>query len=67
MLGIGSGQLSGSGFTKGHQVQGGNIPEAHTDFIFAVIGEEFGFIGASLFDVFVLNDDLPNHSCGYAC
>ncbi|WP_282062556.1 rod shape-determining protein RodA [Bacillus pumilus] len=48
MLGIGSGQLSGSGFTKGQQVQGGNIPEAHTDFIFAVIGEEFGFIGASL-------------------
>ncbi|HCO81297.1 rod shape-determining protein RodA [Bacillus sp. (in: firmicutes)] len=48
MLGIGSGQLSGSGYTKGNQVQGGNIPEAHTDFIFAVIGEEFGFIGASL-------------------
>lgn len=48
ILGIGSGQLSGSGFTKGQQVQGGNIPEAHTDFIFAVIGEEFGFIGASL-------------------
>lgn len=48
LLGIGSGQLSGSGFKKGYQVQSGHIPEAHTDFIFAVIGEEFGFIGTSL-------------------
>lgn len=48
LLGIGSGQLSGSGFREGYQVQGGHIPEAHTDFIFAVIGEEFGFIGTSL-------------------
>lgn len=46
LLGIGSGQMSGSGFTHGIQVQGGKIPEAHTDFIFAVIGEEFGFLGA---------------------
>ncbi|MDQ0268383.1 rod shape-determining protein RodA [Cytobacillus purgationiresistens] len=48
MLGIGSGQMSGWGFTQGVQVQSGQIPEAHTDFIFAVIGEEFGFIGASV-------------------
>ncbi|MCI4136260.1 rod shape-determining protein RodA [Bacillus vallismortis] len=46
LLAIGSGQLTGSGFTQGVQVQGGKIPEAHTDFIFAVIGEEFGFMGA---------------------
>lgn len=48
LLGIGSGQLSGSGFNQGYQVQSGRIPEAHTDFIFAVIGEEFGFIGTSI-------------------
>lgn len=48
LLGIGSGQLTGSGFNQGYQVQSGRIPEVHTDFIFAVIGEEFGFIGTSL-------------------
>ena len=46
ILGIGSGELSGSGFNQGTQVQSGRIPEAHTDFIFSVIGEEFGFIGS---------------------
>lgn len=48
LLGIGSGQLTGSGYREGYQVQSGHIPEAHTDFIFAVIGEEFGFIGTSI-------------------
>ncbi|GAB3793395.1 rod shape-determining protein RodA [Virgibacillus kimchii] len=48
MRGIGSGQMSGTGFNEGVQVQSGRVPEAHTDFIFAVIGEEFGFIGASI-------------------
>lgn len=48
LLGIGSGQMSGAGFNEGIQVQSGRVPEAHTDFIFAVIGEEFGFIGASI-------------------
>ncbi|MFC4402939.1 rod shape-determining protein RodA [Gracilibacillus xinjiangensis] len=48
ILGIGAGQLTGSGFNQGFQVQSGRVPEAHTDFVFAVIGEEFGFIGASL-------------------
>lgn len=48
LLGIGSGQLGGKGLNQGVQVQSGNIPEAHTDFIFAVVGEEFGFIGSSI-------------------
>jgi len=48
MMGIGSGQLTGKGLGNGVQVQSGRVPEAHTDFIFAVIGEEFGFIGSSL-------------------
>lgn len=44
LLAIGSGQLEGKGLMQG-QVY---FPEAHTDFIFAVIGEQFGFIGASV-------------------
>ncbi len=39
---IGSGGLFGKGFKNGEVY----IPENHTDFIFSVIGEEFGFIGA---------------------
>lgn len=45
-IGIGSGCILGKGFMKGTQVSGGFIPEAHTDFIFAVVGEEWGFVGA---------------------
>lgn len=44
LLAIGSGQLQGKGLMNG-QVY---FPEAHTDFIFAVIAEQFGFIGASI-------------------
>jgi len=47
LSGIGSGQMQGAGFNQGIQVQSGRVPEAHTDFIFSVIGEEFGFIGAA--------------------
>ncbi|AEB75561.1 rod shape-determining protein RodA [Clostridium botulinum] len=46
LMGIGSGNILGEGFKKGLQVSGNNIPEAHTDFIFAVVGEEWGLIGA---------------------
>ncbi|KEH90371.1 rod shape-determining protein RodA [Clostridium novyi] len=46
IMGIGSGNILGEGFRKGLQVAGNNIPEAHTDFIFAVVGEEWGLIGA---------------------
>ncbi|WP_125152602.1 rod shape-determining protein RodA [Clostridium rectalis] len=45
-IAIGSGGLFGKGFLKGTQVAGGFIPESHTDFIFAVVGEEWGLIGA---------------------
>jgi rod shape determining protein RodA len=43
---IGSGGLLGKGFLNGNQTQLQYIPEQWTDFIFCVIGEEFGFIGA---------------------
>ncbi|MBP1971541.1 rod shape-determining protein RodA [Virgibacillus natechei] len=47
-MGIGSGQLFGSGFQEGAMSQSGRVPEIHTDFIFTVIGEEFGFFGVSI-------------------
>ena len=45
---LGSGQVVGQGLYGGIINQIGRLPEAHNDFIFAVIGEEFGFIGANL-------------------
>ncbi len=45
---IGSGGLTGKGFTQGTQKRLDFLPEQHTDFIFSVIGEELGFIGATL-------------------
>ncbi len=46
MAAIGSGGLAGKGFLEGTQTQGGFVMEQSTDFIFSVIGEEFGFIGS---------------------
>lgn len=43
---IGSGGLFGKGFLNGNQTQLNFIPEQWTDFIYCVIGEEFGFIGS---------------------
>ena len=45
-IAIGSGMLFGKGIFQGTQSQLNFLPENHTDFIFAVVGEEFGFIGA---------------------
>jgi rod shape determining protein RodA len=45
---IGAGGWRGTGLYQGTQVQLNFLPERHTDFIFAVIGEELGFIGAGL-------------------
>jgi rod shape determining protein RodA len=43
LIAIGSGGVTGTGLGKGNQTQGNFIPERHTDFIFAVVGEELGF------------------------
>lgn len=45
---IGSGGLVGKGFLQGTQTQLKFIPEQWTDFIFCMVGEEFGFIGAMI-------------------
>lgn len=47
LIAIGSGGLTGLGLFNGTQVQLNFLPEHHTDFIYAVIGEEMGFIGAA--------------------
>ncbi len=45
-LAIGSGGFTGKGFLQGNQTQLRFIPEQWTDFIYCVVGEEFGFIGS---------------------
>ncbi len=44
-IAIGSGGLFGKGWTNGSQAHLEFLPERHTDFIFAVLGEEFGLFG----------------------
>jgi len=44
-IAIGSGMLFGKGLFEGTQSQLNFLPENHTDFIFAVVGEELGFVG----------------------
>lgn len=47
-IAIGSGGLNGKGLGAGTQSQLEFVPERHTDFIFAVISEEFGYIGVCI-------------------
>ena len=60
-IAIGSGQWLGKGWLAGTQNQLNFLPERHTDFIFSVIGEEWGFLGALIliYCYFVLID------CGF--
>ncbi len=56
MMAIGSGQLYGKGYNTNEissVLNGGFISESQTDFIFTVIGEEFGFIGACIVVVLI--------------
>jgi rod shape determining protein RodA len=46
-IAIGSGGLVGLGYLQGTQTNLDFVPEQHTDFIFTVVGEEFGFVGAA--------------------
>jgi rod shape determining protein RodA len=47
-IALGSGGVVGKGWLNGTQTHLDFLPERHTDFIFAVFGEEFGLIGAAL-------------------
>jgi rod shape determining protein RodA len=46
LIAVGSGGLLGKGYLQGLQTNLDYVPEQHTDFIFTVAGEEFGFVGA---------------------
>lgn len=57
MMAIGSGQLQGKGYNTNEissVLNGGFISESQTDFIFSVIGEEFGFIGSCIVIILVV-------------
>lgn len=45
---VGSGHLFGKGFLKGTQSKLSYLPEQHTDFIFSVLGEQFGIVGCTI-------------------
>jgi len=47
-IAIGSGGIHGKGFKQGTQAKLEFLPARHTDFIFAVLGEEWGFIGVTI-------------------
>ena len=46
-IAIGNGGVGGRGYGEGSQTLSGLVPQQHTDFIFTVIGEEFGFVGGA--------------------
>lgn len=54
-IAVGSGELVGKGYMQGTQSQLRFLPERHTDFVFAVLAEEWGFVGvASLLALYSL-------------
>jgi rod shape determining protein RodA len=53
-IAIGSGMLTGKGFLRGTQNTLDFLPEQHTDFIFSVLAEEWGFVGAMVVLMFFL-------------
>ena len=57
-IAIGSGGLFGKGWTNGSQAHLEFLPERHTDFIFAVLGEEFGLLGVLFLLVMYLSSSL---------
>lgn len=59
-IAIGSGGVLGKGFLKGSQGALDFLPEKHTDFIFTLLSEEFGFVGALLLLILYLGLILLN-------
>ena len=62
-LAIGSGGLWGKGFLQGNQTQLRFIPEQWTDFIYCVVGEEFGFIGSVVVLILFMVIFMPDATC----
>jgi rod shape determining protein RodA len=53
-ISIGAGRWFGNGFNNGTQTKAKLVPEQHTDFIFCTVGEEYGFVGSSIFIILYL-------------
>jgi len=53
-IAVGSGGFAGKGFLEGTQTQLRFLPEHHTDFIFSVVAEEWGFMGSTVLLVLYL-------------
>ncbi|MDR2017940.1 MAG: rod shape-determining protein RodA [Syntrophobacterales bacterium] len=55
MIAVGSGKFLGKGYMAGTQHKLQFIPEHHTDFIFTVFGEEWGFVGSIIFFILFIS------------
>lgn len=66
-IAIGSGEITGKGFLKGTQAQLDFLPEKHTDFIFTLFAEEFGFLGSMLLILLYLSVIITLILISYRC
>jgi rod shape determining protein RodA len=66
-IAIGSGMLAGRGFLKGTQNALSFLPEQHTDFIFSVLAEEWGFLGSAIVVMFFLFIIVWGLNIAYRC
>jgi len=66
-IAIGSGQFAGKGFLEGTQNALAFLPEQHTDFIFCVLAEEWGFLGAGFLVLLFLGFLLYGLGIAYNC
>jgi rod shape determining protein RodA len=66
-IAIGSGGVFGKGFLQGTQTQLKYIPEQWTDFIFCMVGEEFGFIGSIIVVILFLVLIIQTIHIAYLC
>jgi rod shape determining protein RodA len=75
-IAIGSGGFWGKGFLEGTQSQLRFLPEKHTDFAFAVFGEEWGFAGAMLllglfcaflYQIFIVSQEAKDEFGSFLC
>ena len=59
---IASGGFTGKGFLEGERTQGGFVPENQTDYIFTIVGEEWGFLGSIACNNSICPIFVKNHS-----
>ena len=66
-IAVGSGMISGKGFLQGTQNILAFLPEQHTDFIFSVLAEEWGFVGSLVVLLFFLMLVVRGLTIAYKC